>query len=89
DNRTPISLQMLCKLATVWSQTSSDHFEAVLFHAASLLAFFAVLRVSELIPHSKAGQSQTALLRIGLVEEQDRLMITICRSKTDPLGRGQ
>lgn len=53
----PLSADVLKDLQRVWPRVCSLVYEEYLFHAASLLAFFSVLRVSELVAASKQDVS--------------------------------
>ncbi|KAJ7329210.1 hypothetical protein JRQ81_015384 [Phrynocephalus forsythii] len=86
DTRTPISPNMLCRLADVWPRVCSTSYEVALFQAATLVAFFAALRVSELLAQSKTDNSLYALLWSDMALEQDQVFLHIRRSKTDQRG---
>lgn len=58
-------------------------YEASLFHAAELLAFFAALRVSELVVVSKADTLDRALLLSDIQVTEQKLLVCIRRSKMD------
>ncbi|KAJ7315832.1 hypothetical protein JRQ81_001994, partial [Phrynocephalus forsythii] len=78
---------MLSQLAMVWVQICTDQFEALLLHASSLVAFFAALRVSDLVAHSKTDNSWVALQWPNLILEQDHATLVLCKSKTDQAGK--
>lgn len=60
-----------------------------MFHAASLIAFFAALRISELVASSKTDKSGRAL-DLGDVSVHDsQVHILIRTSKTDQAGKGR
>lgn len=60
-----------------------------LFHAASLLALFRALRISELVVLSKSDHSGMALVHSNVVMYDGCLVITITASKTDQVGVGR
>jgi hypothetical protein len=67
---------------------SLDTFNKLMFWAASTLAFFALLRVSELV--SPAPRAPHQGLRRGHVQvHASKLVVNISASKTDPFRRGQ
>lgn len=77
-------------LESICHSTSSvcfSQYEALLFRAAFVLAFFGALRISELIPANKQKVSGLQIEHMLL----DSIEVRICinRSKTDQLGRGQ
>lgn len=49
DDRVPITPEVLHGLRCSWGKICSDIYEACLFNAASLVAFFGALRISELV----------------------------------------
>lgn len=55
------TLETLQGLQGVWSTVCTSEFEKLLFHAASLLASFRALRVSELVALSEHDRSGRAL----------------------------
>lgn len=64
DSMQPITSSILKGLKEQWSQVSvtlTSSNEMVLFHVAALLAFFATLRVCELVAGSKTDTSNRAL----------------------------
>lgn len=75
DIRRPITLQMLLSIIDTLPQVTYSTYEAMLFQCAYLLAFFALLRVSEVV----SLQSDCVQLL------QDQVIILIKSSKTDQL----
>lgn len=88
DAREPLSPRVLSGLKRVWPSVCSSPYEGVLFHAASLLAFFGVLRVSELVPGSRNDRSDRALRLENVQFSGDSMGVWICWSKTDQRQRG-
>ncbi|XP_015276442.1 PREDICTED: vomeronasal type-2 receptor 26-like [Gekko japonicus] len=88
DQRHPISPSVLKGLQATWSRVCSSGFEDCLFHAASLLAFIAALRVSELVATSKTDQSGKSLHIRDLQFKGKEVHITIRGSKTDQRHNG-
>lgn len=62
DDRQPIFPTMLKGFKEAWPEVCSSVYEAVLFHAAGLLAFQVALYISEFVASSKGDQSQKALI---------------------------
>ena len=86
DIRLPITLDRLKQLVSCLHTVCYDSYETVLFTAAFTLAFFAFLRISELL----GGGSQVFKgLQSHDVYLTKRLTIYINRSKTDQSGKGQ
>ncbi|XP_044134425.1 uncharacterized protein LOC122926964 [Bufo gargarizans] len=86
DRRRPISFGLLCRLVEVCSGVCASAFEATLFSACFSLAFFAALRVGELLPPS--GKKPGGLLFQDVVCGNGALRVLVRRSKTDQFGRG-
>ncbi|XP_066437473.1 uncharacterized protein [Eleutherodactylus coqui] len=87
DARRPITYNLLCKLLDVLEATCVNAEEALLFRAAFMLAFFAALRISELVPASK--KKVGGLLFNDVLLLNDTLRVRVSRSKTDIYGRGE
>lgn len=87
EHRRPISYSLLSQLLVATVGQCSSLYEASLFKASFCLAFFAALRVGELVPpaRDRAG----GLMVDDVVLANDALRIRIRRSKTDVLGRGE
>ncbi|XP_067323426.1 integrase/recombinase xerD homolog isoform X2 [Anolis sagrei] len=88
DDRQPISPGILKGMLKVWPSVCSSPYEAALFHAASLTAFFGALRVSELVVGSKADKSDRALHWSDINLTPTQLQIVIRKSKTDQKAKG-
>lgn len=82
DTREPISPGIFKGLWGVWSSVCSSSFEGSLFHAASLLAFFGALRVSELVLTSKNDLLGRALSFQDLQFVGDAFVVNVWHSKT-------
>lgn len=78
DIRRPITLQMFLSIIYTLPLVTYSTYEATLFQCAYLFAFFALLRVSEVV----SLQSDCAQLL------QDQVIILIKSSKTDQLYQG-
>lgn len=90
DSRCPITVEILCKLVSMLPSVCISFYEAVLFRAAFLLAFFGFLRVSEFTCVSKNSASSHALEigDISVVQEDTlKLRVVLRHSKTDQRGR--
>ncbi|XP_044136651.1 uncharacterized protein LOC122928152 [Bufo gargarizans] len=86
ESRRPVSFGLLGKLISLLPQVCSSPFEVALFSGSFSLAFFAALRVSELVAPScrKPGGLSSDDVVLG----NDSLRIRVRRSKTDQFGRG-
>lgn len=62
DQREPFSLQVLRGLKAAWLRVCISQFEALLFHAASLTAFFGAFHVSDLVVRSCSDSGVVAQL---------------------------
>lgn len=85
DTRAPITLDMLKEMPFALQQICSSHFESKLFLASFLLAFFGLLRVSEIVVCR--GNSGRALQIDDISLNSNSVEINIRFSKTDQLGR--
>lgn len=88
DHRQPISPEILRGLQACWGEICSSVFEAVLFHAAALVAFFGAFRISELVAQAKSDTSGRALQVQDVELSAVRASIALRRSKTDQQQRG-
>lgn len=86
DSRRPVSYSLLCQLVEATLVVCKSRFEACLFQTAFCLAFFAALRVGELVPLSRVRSG--GLLAEDVVLQNEAVRIRIRKSKTDVLGRG-
>ena len=86
DLRAPITWTLLSRILSVLPHVCRTGYEALLFSAAYLLAFFAFLRVSEIAISRKTRDSVIRLqdISFGL----GTLNVTIRYSKNDQLGKG-
>ena len=82
----PISLEILAQIGTVWEEVCSDQFEVSLFKAATPIAFFGALRISELVVAGKSNRSLSSLERKDVVISDRQVVITLRRSKTSQMG---
>lgn len=87
ESRRPISYALLVQLLNATDSQCSSVYEASLFKASFCLAFFAALRVGELVPPARARAG--GLMMDDVVLANNSLRIRIRRSKTDVLGRGE
>ena len=83
DTRTPMSPAMLQQLGEQWIKLCNDQYEAKLFKAAAMVAFFGALRVNELVASGKADTSGMALQLRDVLVQEGQLRIRIRRSKVD------
>lgn len=85
--RRPISYSLLGQLLLATEAQCTSPYEAILFRACFCLAFFAALRVGELVP--PARHRSGGLMVDDVVLANESLRVRIRRSKTDVLGRGE
>ncbi|XP_067324594.1 integrase/recombinase xerD homolog [Anolis sagrei] len=88
DDREPLTPNILKGLRQTWAQVCSSSYEQLLLHAAALIAFFAALRISELVPAGKTDRSNKALLFSDVKLIDEGLQISIRSSKTDQRAKG-
>lgn len=89
DSHQPITPGILRGLKDTWQGLCSLAYEARLFHAAALLAFFGALRISELVAASKGHTSSRALFFHDLKMGRRSVEVNIQQSKTDQIGKGR
>ncbi|XP_060624523.2 uncharacterized protein [Anolis sagrei] len=89
DDRQPLTPAILKGLKQIWPRICTSPYEQALFHAAALTAFFAALRVSELVSMAKTDTSHRALLVSDVMFFQEKIDIRIRMSKTDQGSKGQ
>lgn len=87
DSRLPITEQILGRIVGALCNICSNTYESKLFTAAYTLAFFAFLRVGEIVL-SKGNDSHSILGINDVRLDNNQLTITIKSSKTDQLGKG-
>lgn len=87
DSRRPISFCLLLQLLDATASQCASAYEVLLFKTCFCLAFFAALRVGELVPPSRVRPG--GLQGDDVVLANDAIRIRIRRSKTDVLGRGE
>lgn len=87
DKRRPISINMLRHLCLSTRLVCHNPFEETLFQTAFCLAFFAALRVSELVPANSVVFSGLRFQDVLISGTGIRMFIR--RSKTDQLGKGR
>ena len=87
DVRTPISFDLLKRLIHSLRSVCNSQYETILFSSAFSLAYFAMLRVSELAINSRTDESGHALkcedITFDKSKGQTELHVKICSSKTD------
>ncbi|CAG2209864.1 unnamed protein product [Mytilus edulis] len=87
DVRTPISFDLLKRLIHSLRSVCNSQYETLLFSSAFSLAYFAMLRVSELAINSRTDESGHALkcedVTFDKSNGQTELHVKLCSSKTD------
>ncbi|XP_054850121.1 vomeronasal type-2 receptor 26-like [Eublepharis macularius] len=78
----PVEAGVLKGLKVAWKEVCSSPYEATLFHAAALTAFFGALRVSELVAQSGRDSSGRALMAGDLKFEGKAVALTVVPSST-------
>lgn len=88
DSRLPITKHLLQRIITILPSVCKDNYESLLFSSAFSIAFYGLLRVSEVIVTPK--QNHRVLLRehlhIDHINKQLHLLVKF--SKTDQTGKG-
>lgn len=89
DSRLPITPDLLFKIVRILPVVCHTSYEAVLFSAIFTLAFYAFLRVGELVV-TKQGVAGHALLahNVEVCDREKTLKIKLPHSKTDQEGKG-
>lgn len=87
DLRAPITESILRKICEVLPQICFSEYEACLFRAAFLLAYFGLLRVSEIV-FTNQIQAHRPLLNtdVQLIDESKAVLVSIRISKTNQRG---
>ncbi|VDI72050.1 Hypothetical predicted protein [Mytilus galloprovincialis] len=86
DNRAPVPLPLLRQITDALPSICSSTHEPLLFKSSFILAFFAMLRVSEFTTKNKSDSSTEALQLSDVVVSDCQLKINIKKSKTDQRG---
>ena len=87
DVRAPITDSIFRKVCSVLPDVCFSQYEAFLFRAAYLLAYFGLMRVSEIVYTSPSQASRPLLLTDLLITENPQtLVISIRLSKTNQTG---
>lgn len=86
ENRRPVTHALLIKLVQAAQASCSSPFKASLFTVSFSLAFFAALRVGELVSASR--QCPGGLMFSDVVLSEESVQLKIRRSKTDVFGKG-
>lgn len=87
DSQQPLSPRILKGLYQVWCAVCTSDYERLLFHAASLLAFFGALRISKLVASSRTDRSGRVLDRDNVSISGGCVQVLIRSSKTNQLGK--
>ena len=88
DNRAPISKETLNKICSKLPQICSNQYETLLFIAAFILAYYGLLRVSELVytePMHKERPLQLSVVSYDTINKT--LILQIRQSKKDQAGK--
>ena len=88
DNRAPISKNLLTSICVKLSEICFSHYEVLLFKAAFTLAYYWLLRISELVytgPMHRDWQLQLSDVSCNLYNKT--LFIQTRKSKTDQSGK--
>ncbi|CAC5393250.1 unnamed protein product [Mytilus coruscus] len=86
DNRAPITLSLLRQITDTLPSICTYSYESLLFKSSIILAFFAMLRVSEFTTKHKSDSSTVALQLSDVALSDHQLKINIKKSKTDQRG---
>jgi hypothetical protein len=84
DIRAPISIGLLKRLIKSLQHIRSSHYEAHMLSAAFSLAYFGILRVSEISLKNSSDESGHALKfnDVSFENNEKTLCVNICSSKT-------
>lgn len=86
DVRSPITFEVLNRLVSSLPLICNSSYESRLFRTVFIAAFFAALRINEVVaPNNK---SKSPLKFSDVIVSEDSLRIFIRRSKTDQMGKG-
>ena len=86
DSRFPITIPILGQLCVLLHSFCASEFEAVLFKATFLLAFFGFLRVGEFTAPSRKSDCSNILSRRDITMGDSVMSLVIRFSKTDQRG---
>lgn len=88
DNRAPISKETLNKICSKLPQICSNQYETLLFTAAFTLAYYGLLRVSELVYTDPMHKDRPLQLSdVSYDTKNKTLILQIRKSKTDQAGK--
>lgn len=85
----PLSPQIFCGIQNTWGTVCALDYKRVLFHATSILAFFAALRISGLVVVSKQDTLRRALERRDVAIHDGHVALIKWASKIDQMGKGR
>ena len=86
DSRRPITHKLLCQLVSILPSVCKSEFEAILFKAAFLVAFFGFLRVGEFSSLSKTADTSRLISRADICFKDNGMELIVRYSKTDQRG---
>lgn len=84
--RRPISSDLLKNICLTIPMVCCSEYEALLLHSDFVLIVFAALRISEMVPINKKGNSCLHFDEVLIA--QGKVQVFISRSKTDITGKG-
>ncbi|XP_066450327.1 uncharacterized protein [Eleutherodactylus coqui] len=87
DGRRPITFELLNAILEVLGEVCEEGSEAELFRVAFAIAFFAAMRIGELVSASKSRPG--GLMYGDVLVDEDCIKIGVRRSKTDVYGVGE
>ena len=88
DTRSPITLDILTQITGILSSVCKNLYETLLFTVAYHLAFFALLRVSELTVSNPHNLSRVISFDDIDLAHSNLVLVRITGSKTDQYGKG-
>lgn len=86
DNRAPVTPQILHSICTLLPSICYNDYEAILFKAAYLLAYFGLLRVSEVVHSTWQHHGRALLLDDIKFDHSCAVVVAIRQSKTCQMG---
>ena len=89
DSRCPITFPVLQRLVDILSPICTSFYEATLFRAAFVLAFFGFLRVGEFTCANKKGEFSHVIQSgdVLINQEKSQMKVILRSSKTDQDGK--
>ena len=88
DTRLPITKQLLQDIISILPRVCFNNYETMLYSAAFSIAFYGLLRVSEVVVTGKTSDRVLMIENLYIDHNDLSLYIGVIFSKTDQIGRG-